>query len=666
MKQQNEMLIDLNSVFETLRNGRWILMWLTAFGIAVASYIAFVRAVPRYNATAVLALETQVQKISGINGIVSDMPLAGYSNELVLFTELEVFKSRFLMGDVVRKLDLLNRATFKPSAHKPGYLAYLFPKNAITFDTSKNEDQDIGFAIDRLLTLVDVKLIPNSFAFQISAHSLNPHEARELANTIALLYIERQLNTKHEATRQATRWLTQRVDELKKDLERNETRVRVFDAKTALLTEEDLLVREIKLKEMRSRAKLMQASRDQMMNLIMVQSNDPAVQFKSANATIVSQVRVSNSSKLHRTDEQLQRINSAISSAADEIYAQANDLQTLSQIRREADASKTLYEFFLTRLKEISIQQGIQRADSRLLSPAEFPVEPISPKKRVMLSIGGILGLLGGIVIVFLWDATRRNFHTSSELANAFGLPVLGEIPRITMGRGASMRDVLDANIASSVGDAIRNLRTGLISDAAKSGQTLMVCSALSGEYKTTYAVMLAQKFGALGRRVLLLECDLRFSNYDVIFGQSSGGTLHDILEDQRPLDQVILTQEDLGFDVLRADGDGKNPADILASDQFSQMMGKLRLIYDVIIIDTPPLLLFPDARIVAQHCDQMILNVRAGVTRHDDVQQALDIMRNTKANIAGLVLGGFDPRKQSGNRLQRERSRYVQSRIQG
>jgi capsular exopolysaccharide synthesis family protein len=663
MHHGKELLVDLNAIWETLRIGRWKLVLATLLGVALASYMAFVRMDPKYSATAVLALETQVQRIDGIQGVVSDMPLAGYSNELVLFTQLEVFNSRLLMGDVVRDLKLQNDPAFRRDSEKPGYLAYLFPKST-TLETQLDAQSSLNFAINKLLKSVEIKLVPNSFAFHIIAHSSDAKQAQDIANSVAHQYITAQLESKKTATSQATAWLTERVSDLKIDLENNETRLREFDAKTALLTEEDLQSREIKLKEMRARAVSMQAHHDQILNTIMVQSDDPAVQFKSTDPAVVTTAKLRGSSQLDRAKEQLANLNQAIFLAADEIHDQANDFQTLSQIRRETEASTNLYEFFLTRLKETSIQQGIQRADSRLLSRAELPLNASSPSKTLILLMGGILGLLCGAVLLFIRQGLRQNFQTSTELAQTFDIPVLGAIPRIPNRRGRSISDVIDSHQSSFAGDALRNLRTALMTSTDKTPQTIMICSALSGEFKSTYSRLLAQQIASLGQRVLLLESDLRRISFQSEFGAPDDGSLIDILHNNHPMDQVITRDEKTRYDTLPAKGGIENAADLLARSAFGEMMEKLRAQYDVIIIDTPPLLLFPDARIVASHCDQIVLSVRAEKSRRQDVHQALEILRMADANIAGLVLANFDPRKQFGNRLGRERFRYHQQRL--
>ena len=665
MHKDKEMLIDLTTIVEILRIGRWKLFWFTLLGVALSGYFTFVRMVPKYTATAVLALETQVQRIDGIQGVVSDMPLAGYSNELVLFTELEVFKSRNLMGRVVQHLDLHTHPDFQKDATQHGYLEYLLPAAFPPEDPTFNAESRIGFAIDKVLETVDINLIPNSFAFHITAQSSDPKQAQDIANTIANMYIDAQLENKHEATNQATIWLREQVAELKLDLEKNETRLRNFDAKTALLTEEDLQGREIKLKEMRARAVAMKARHDKMLDTIMVQSTDPAVLFKSTDPTVVSTANLRSSQQLSRAKEQLAHLNQAIAQAADEIDAQAHDFQTLSQIRRETEASKNLYEFFLTRLKETAIQQGIQRADSRLLSRAERPLSSTSARKPLLLLMGAILGLIAGVIMVFTRHAMRQSFQTTSELADAFDLPVIGAIPHIPHRRARSFSEILDASMAPSAGDAMQNLRTSLMKNSNPSSQVVMICSAMSGEFKTTYSHMLAQQFASLGRRVLVLECDLRRVSFQTEFGAPDAGSLIDILQNDHPIDQVIEPEEKRGFDILPTKGGNVNAADLLAGDRFHEMIGKLRKVYDVILIDTPPVLLFPDARIVAQHCDQLVLSVRAEKTPRGDVQQALDILRMVQANIAGVLLADFDPRKQNGNRVGRERSRYNQPCIQ-
>ena len=127
--QSDETLVDLSAIWNVLWAGRWRIVFATLIGLAIAGYLAFVRITPSYSATSVLVLETQLQKIEGIQDIVSDLPLAGPSRELVLFTEREVFRSRFLMNSVVQSLDLMQLSEFKPRQKQPSYLEY-FPQTA--------------------------------------------------------------------------------------------------------------------------------------------------------------------------------------------------------------------------------------------------------------------------------------------------------------------------------------------------------------------------------------------------------------------------------------------------------------------------------------------------------------------------------------------------------
>ena len=164
--------------------------------------------------------------------------------------------------------------------------------------------------------------MPNSFAFQITANSQDPKQAQNIANSIAELYIAAQLKNKDQATSRATIWLTKQVAELKLDLEENEMRFREFDAKTALLTKEDLQVREIKLKEMRARAAAMKTQYENMLDAIMGQSDDPTVEFKTTDPAIVSTASLRSQQQFDRSKEQLAHLNQTSSRRGDESETQ--------------------------------------------------------------------------------------------------------------------------------------------------------------------------------------------------------------------------------------------------------------------------------------------------------------------------------------------------------
>lgn len=643
MTGTRETLLDLPAVWNVLRIGRIKILWITLIITFAAVYYAFVHSVPKYRATSAIVLETQFQQISGMKDIVSDLPLGGFSTDPILFSEREVFKSRILMQEVVSGLDLISNPDFKIPA----------------VSDLQAEDPELmnQLAVDKLLNVVEVKLIPNSFAFEISATIDDPILAKDIADAVAQTYIQGQLNSKNEARNKAANWLSKRVAELQVSLEASEQRVQDFGAKIALLTEEDLKAREIKLKELRARAKDMEFAQTRLYALDQSGASDPVVALKSglpeAGTNPIS-LDLSTSTTLQRGESQLNALKASIAVIADEIRRQSRDLLQLAQIKREAEASRTLYESFLSKLKEVSVQQGIQRPDSRMLSYASLPLVPISPNRFGIIFVSCVLGFMFGVFLVFLQYGLRSSFQTGDELASEIGLPIIGVVPRLS--KRHSDFESLKKNLSQTpIDESIRAIRTKLLTDMPeKDAKVVMITSALADEYKSLYASALAWRMHDLDIRVLVLDCDLRRAGQE-----DDKHCVANILSGETSVDNALKTQSPDGPNFLLGGQSQMNPSDILAKKTFADLLAGLRSRYDFIIVDTPPVLLFSDASVVADQCDEYVFCVEAEATQKADVLNGLASLKSSSARLSGLILANADLSKQQGKSLSMAQSNY-------
>jgi len=192
----------------------------------------------------------------------------------------------------------------------------------------------------------------------------------------------------------------------------------------------------------------------------------------------------------------------------------------LEQLTREAEAARLIYQHFLARLQETSVQAGIQQADARVITPALTPTGPYSPQKLANLVLGMFIGGLVGAAFVFVREQQKKTFLTSEDIERSTGQVVLAEIPLIARARErAQAIDYLVRKPNSAVAEAIRNLRTSIVmSSVDKPPQVIMVTSAVSGEGKTTMSIGLAHNFSGMGKRVLLVEGDIRRRTFGKYF----------------------------------------------------------------------------------------------------------------------------------------------------
>ncbi|MDQ7080731.1 MAG: CpsD/CapB family tyrosine-protein kinase [Paracoccaceae bacterium] len=208
-------------------------------------------------------------------------------------------------------------------------------------------------------------------------------------------------------------------------------------------------------------------------------------------------------------------------------------------------------------------------------------------------------------------------------------------------------RDALNYLIkkpTSAAAESVRNLRTSiLLSNVDKPPKVIVITSSMPGEGKTTVSLALSHNMAGLGKKVLLVEGDIRrrtFSEYFKIEG--SRGLLSVISGEAAPED-IVYRDEKLGFDVLVGEKSMTNAADIFSSEKFRQFIEDMRKAYDYIVIDTPPVLVVPDARVIAQNSDAVLYAVKWDSTPKGLVLQGLKMFETVNCPVTGLVLSQVD-----------------------
>src|SRR6056297_3516591 len=178
----------------------------------------------------------------------------------------------------------------------------------------------------------------------------------------------------------------------------------------------------------------------------------------------------------------------------------------------------------------------------------------------------------------------------------------MGQVPQIPMSKRSQLISYLKNKPTSAASEAIRNLRTSvLLSNIDTPPKVIMSTSSIPGEGKTTQAIALAQNFAKLGKSVLLIECDIRRRTFTSYFKDTPDVGIVTALARTRPLEEIVFHDKELGADVLMGEKSSVNAADLFSSERFHEFIGHTRSAYDIVIIDTPPVLVVPDARVVGQ-----------------------------------------------------------------
>ena len=293
------------------------------------------------------------------------------------------------------------------------------------------------------------------------------------------------------------------------------------------------------------------------------------------------------------------------------------------------------------RRRAIEFGRDLGMLDINPFQAAEPELKASHPSKRLTLAVALLLGLVLGGGIGYLRDWLDDRFRTMDEIKDAMGVPLLGSIPRLPQQLPAPIagqQAILEP--ASGVAEACRTVRTAIYFGAPKDRcHTLLITSPAPDDGKSTLASNLAITMAQAGKRVLLVDADLRLPSQHKIFGVSNDAGLSSLLEGQATLDNAVRQTEVNGLEVLPCGPTPHNPAEMLNSAMFNELLEVLSDRYDQVVIDSPPATGVADARIIAASCDVTILVLRHQKSTRRLSEAARDGLNSVGAHLLGMVV---------------------------
>ena len=565
-----------------------------------------------------------------------------------------------------------------------------------TVEAERRERLTVIENVQEGLTLRPVR---GSRVIEISFTSSDRSNSARIVNVIADQYIVDQLEAKLQTTRSATDWLTERVAELQQRVEEAENAVEALRARLSLEAGQSLEITNQQLQALNGSlavtrngvssldaqyqrlvaateegvdlgaipefrdSKLIQSYRQTEGELVSQEINLKTTVPEGHPALVRLQRQIEEVRK--NIDDEAARIISAVKIELDSLLAQeealvkeVRDLETkalqqskdeveLRQLEREAQASRTLYENFLSRQQETSAQEDLQEADSRVLSPAEPPVSAENQQRQVIVGASTILGFLSGIAIVFLLDRLNNTFRSPNQIEEMTGVNVLATVP--AGGNRMHRHDVvqiLREKPNGSMAESIRNLRTSILfSNLDKPPKVVMFTSSVPREGKSTTSTMMAMTSRQMGKSAIIVDCDLRMPALAKLLrvDDEQPGLLS-VMEGTAMVRDALFKDEATGLHFLMTKPNERgaqvnNAADILSSKKFHELVKNLSQQYDLVILDTPPTLVVTDARIVSRIADAVVYAVRWDATPRGAVIEGLKELKSVDAPIAGIVV---------------------------
>ncbi|WP_424930549.1 GumC family protein [Amaricoccus tamworthensis] len=316
------------------------------------------------------------------------------------------------------------------------------------------------------------------------------------------------------------------------------------------------------------------------------------------------------------------------------------DSVRLERLNSEAQVIRELHQHFLKRLKEATVQQGLHRPDGRILSRAEMPAEPGSPRKRVILFFSAIIGGIAALGVVFVREALSDTLRSPMELERITGLPLIGATPRVPRGIRQPELSGLISRHAPQYISALEDLQAGLVmSTAGPRHKVIALCSAVAGEGRTSLVMSLAAGLAESRNRVLVIDADLRRRSLTRLVEPKSSTGLVALCQGRASFDEAVTHNTVLNADLMFCEEAPKRPVDLLTSDTFRKVMASAESRYDYVLVDTSPILDAPDVRLLGRHVDSLVFLSQWNATPEGSVRAAVDVLGRAGLTPAGVVM---------------------------
>jgi succinoglycan biosynthesis transport protein ExoP len=310
------------------------------------------------------------------------------------------------------------------------------------------------------------------------------------------------------------------------------------------------------------------------------------------------------------------------------------------------------YDNLLSQYQLSRIGESAETGRVSVIDAATTPGIPVSPHRKRAVLISALLGLVLAIVAAMLADRFDDAVQNPDEVRDRLNLTVLGSIPRVRRSDAGqpeetqekAFRMVTHIEPQSLVAEAFRSLRTNVtFARAHQDLRTMMVTSPAPGEGKSTVAVNLATTFAQQGQRTLLIDADLRRSVLDQTFGILRSPGLTNVLVGSDTLDAVVRPTDVPNLSILPSGQFPPNPSELLGSPQMRAMIELAKQSFDIVLIDSPPVLAVTDAAVLSTTVDGSVIVIRLGVTAREAVRRSVSQLRAVNGRILGAVLNAVD-----------------------
>jgi succinoglycan biosynthesis transport protein ExoP len=685
--ESREDRVSIVHLWRVLQKRRWLVLGSLATVVLLVTAISL--ALPkRYDASSRLLLDLEGSEDLGLDQVV--MPI-GIDLDTKLQTQIRIVQSDTIATSVIKQLGLQNNPAF--AGKQAGTSA------GRDFD---NLDLQTRAALTNgLHRYLTVQLVPKTEIMEIHFRSRDPKLAADIANAVASTYIERNFQTKYQATRQTSDWLTKQLEDVRKNAEIAQEKVISYQQKTGLYgvdeshnividrlellnkalseAEGDRIVKEAKYRiAMTENPDLIaNIAPESLLGALYKQRAESRSEYAQLAAKYgASYPRVIQlQSQLHELDSSIaeeitkvsetlraeyraalrseQMLQASLDKQKDDAYKMNQDAIQYGIMRREVESSRDLYEGLLKKLKEAGILAGLKSSNINIIDQASVPVVPVEPRIPLNMALGCMGGLLFGVALAFVVENVDCSIRTPEDIETYCSLPSLGIIPSVALDDSPAQRQLTRTGASQLIlpitvehrnsggAEAFRALRTSLLlSSPGAPPQVILVTSAMMQEGKSFTSMNLAVVLAQTGQKVLLVDSDMRRPAVNKYLGIATNRGLSACLAGTEDSAAMIVKIDEIpGLHVLPAGHMPPYPSEMLASEALPQLVQRWREEFRYVVIDTPPVLAVTDAVVSARVADVVVLVVRSEKTGRQSLLRTRDLLKKVHANIAGVVV---------------------------
>jgi len=548
-------------------------------------------------------------------------------------------------------------------------------------------------SIQQGITVTPVK---ESRVINISFQSENPLYASLVANTITKAYQEEVMAIQMHASEYALKWMTRKAEEEKEKLARAEKRLQEYMQKNDIVTVEDRVtivpqrLSDVtkKLSESQEKRKSLESIYNQILELkknngdletlpviaenkelqdmreqlreaerhvqelkqkygykhpVMIEAQANVAELRRKKQKEVDKIVASVKNQYENARAQEEIANESLHQVKQSALLLNEKMTEYNILKRDVESIKALYNALLMRIKEKGVSEKSLKVNVWTTQRAEVPEKPIKPKKKRNILLGILLGLFGGVGFAFFLEYLDNSITDPEEAERRLNTPVLGVLEKIKKGTDPDV--LLQEEPSSTWAESFKLIRTSLLlSRGGNAPKTILVTSMVPKEGKTTTSINLAISLAQTGSPVLMIDADMRKPRLHKTLGLANTSGLSQLLAGQEKIqNDAIIKDPNTGVSLLPAGPTPPNPAELLGTETFSNLLARLGRDYDYIILDSPPVFSATDSLVVSSQVDGVVLVVAAGETSYDAVSKGIRNLTSVGGKILGMVLNKME-----------------------